>query len=1257
MTRRRRWVATLAALLCLVIAFGAGWWWVFNTEPGATWGFARLGVFFPGRLDVSGMRGPLRSPFEIRKFAYKSDSLSITADRVFIRWHLKELIRRRLDIDQLHADNVSVIWGAPGNTPQARDSVSGPLPDLNLPVSVVIREGILNRLGITRTGADSSAVIDRIELSARSVRRDSLHVDHLSVRSRWLDVEFAGVAVPRGAYPLALHGSWIYRSERFAPVQGTGTIAGTLDSLRAVQKLSGPFDADLNLSLFRPLRTHPSLQGEVHFAGLAPRDLDPSLPEGVFRGHVLVSGDRAELIGQGDVHGPVGALGPVDAAFRVRHAGTTLLVEQAVVTRPGRKERFSARGTIADDRRFDLQTEWTGAGWPLQGEPLLESERGRARLQGTSRDFDIHLEALLAGRNIPPGTWHLDGRGSPGHLAIRTVVADILGGRITGTGSVGWQPRPRWNLTFHGESINPGVAFPAYPGVLAFAGQTQGVQETGGSSGRILVSHLEGTLRSQPLSGAGTLTASHGQYALRQAYVQWGPNRTDATGEFGQRWSLDWKLDAPQLGAALAKASGSLRGTGSIRGATGRQRFTGTLAGDSLFAGNVHATTLRATGDVDLAPGGLVKLDASATQIDDGMHAADRATLTASGTRDRNQIRASLAYRGDSAVAVLAGGMRDGTWSGVLNTLDLVNTRAGRWALAGPAKLTASRSHAALAGFVWQSGTSRATLDADWERNGPWHLDSRLDRVPLALVAPELPPRLKLDGFAAGHITAHATTDGHLYADVDVVPGPGTISYNAASGQWVPTTFQNARVHGAADGSRVNVGFGADLVGAGTVRGTMAWPAFGAPSEAFRQPVHGKVAVHMTNLALAQGFTPELDATSGALDADLGIAGTLADPTIYGPLTLKNGSADVPRYGLQLREMNVEGRGTPEGCIALDGSVRSGTGTLKIHGTAAMARGGKPVADVAITGQRVQAMNSKDMQFLASPDVHFKLDGRRADVTGQVEIPEGKIDIGEEYENRRAVKPSPDVVYAGADTSRPGAYELYTNVKVVLGTKVSVVGFGMNAAPTGTVEVIDTPGLPTLGRGQLEIKDGKYQIYGQTLNIDTGSLIFAGGPITNPAVRARASRTADDGTVAGFNVSGTLMQPDVQVFSDPAMGQSEALSYVMFGKPIESANLSQGQMASTMATTLGVPGTNMLAHGIASGLGIEEARVEVGNTFQNTSLMLGTHLTPKLYVSAGMDVFQSTSSLRLRYILNKIFTLEAETAHQNRVDLLYTVER
>jgi translocation and assembly module TamB len=221
---------------------------------------------------------------------------------------------------------------------------------------------------------------------------------------------------------------------------------------------------------------------------------------------------------------------------------------------------------------------------------------------------------------------------------------------------------------------------------------------------------------------------------------------------------------------------------------------------------------------------------------------------------------------------------------------------------------------------------------------------------------------------------------------------------------------------------------------------------------------------------------------------------------------------------------------------------------------------------------------------------------------------------------------------------------------------VRVTGFGLDVRPTGSVTAIDAPGLPTLGNGRLDIKDGTYRIYGQDLKVETGSLIFGGGPITNPAVRARALRQAADGTVAGFNVSGTVMKPEVEVFSEPALSQSEALSYIMFGKPIESANLSEGQVASTLATTMGVPGTNFLAQNVASELGIEQARIDVGTSLENTSVSLGTHLSPKLYLSAGVDVFQANSSLKVRYILNRIFTVEAESSRQQKVDFLYTIE-
>jgi translocation and assembly module TamB len=90
---------------------------------------------------------------------------------------------------------------------------------------------------------------------------------------------------------------------------------------------------------------------------------------------------------------------------------------------------------------------------------------------------------------------------------------------------------------------------------------------------------------------------------------------------------------------------------------------------------------------------------------------------------------------------------------------------------------------------------------------------------------------------------------------------------------------------------------------------------------------------------------------------------------------------------------------------------------------------------------------------------------------------------------------------------------------------------------------------------------------------------------------------------------------------------------------------------------MGVPGTNLLAQSVASQAGIEQASININGSLQNTNITLGTHLSEKLYVSYGVDVFQSVSSLLMRYILNRMLTVEAETSHQSRVDLLYNVER
>ena len=77
----------------------------------------------------------------------------------------------------------------------------------------------------------------------------------------------------------------------------------------------------------------------------------------------------------------------------------------------------------------------------------------------------------------------------------------------------------------------------------------------------------------------------------------------------------------------------------------------------------------------------------------------------------------------------------------------------------------------------------------------------------------------------------------------------------------------------------------------------------------------------------------------------------------------------------------------------------------------------------------------------------------------------------------------------------------------------------------------------------------------------------------------RRSRTA------GLRVRGTAKTPELTVFSDPVMSQSNALSYLVAGKPIDQIGSgdSDADAMQTAARSLGAAGGGLLAKSLGSG--------------------------------------------------------------------------
>src|SRR5699024_4210446 len=137
----------------------------------------------------------------------------------------------------------------------------------------------------------------------------------------------------------------------------------------------------------------------------------------------------------------------------------------------------------------------------------------------------------------------------------------------------------------------------------------------------------------------------------------------------------------------------------------------------------------------------------------------------------------------------------------------------------------------------------------------------------------------------------------------------------------------------------------------------------------------------------------------------------------------------------------------------------------------------------------------------------------------------------------------------------------------------------------------EQPGKLTTASGQLTIASGQYKAYGVKLDIRKGVLLFSGGPINNPALNIRASRRVAH-VVAGLQITGTLRNPHMQVFPDPPMSQSNALSYLLFGHGVEDNNGAQDSLQQQAANALGIAIASNLARSVGKHVGIDTVTVE-----------------------------------------------------------------
>jgi translocation and assembly module TamB len=251
------------------------------------------------------------------------------------------------------------------------------------------------------------------------------------------------------------------------------------------------------------------------------------------------------------------------------------------------------------------------------------------------------------------------------------------------------------------------------------------------------------------------------------------------------------------------------------------------------------------------------------------------------------------------------------------------------------------------------------------------------------------------------------------------------------------------------------------------------------------------------------------------------------------------------------------------------------------------------------------------------------------------------------------------VVVSHDQPQTASGFAVESEVRVVLGDKVRFDGLGLKTRLEGAITAYDEVGRPTTGRGELRLVGGRYKAYGQDLQIETGRLLFSGGPITDPAIDFSAFRKPLEDIKVGLRARGTLEAPEFSLYSEPAMSQEEQLSWLVLGRSLAATlKNNQGSQLSGAAASLGLTGGELLAQQLAPRLRLDEVSLgaKPGETTDLARLTIGKYLSPKLFVSYGVGLFQPGHFFRLQYDLSKRFKLVGESGLQQGGDVLYSVE-
>lgn len=1214
-------IAGLAAVALLALVLLA-LWTVLGTQAGSRWALGQV----PG-LSVDNFQGRLGGQWSAERLVWQQGSDRVELNAPTFDWSPACLLRMTLCIDRLDVDQVSLQFA-----PSTEES-NGPiqLPALKLPVAL--------QLGDVRVGSllfNGSEELKDLQLAAHWTAA-GLQIDSVHLQRDDLVLDLSGLLQPVGDWPLTASGNL---SLPYAPGGAPWTVALKVDgdllkTLKLDADSSGYLSAKLSGEL-QPLAEN--LPAQLHITADAFKP-SADLPD-------TLQLNQLDLTAKGDLDSGYQLLGkavlpaekgPVDMLLQGRVDAKGAQIAGLDLT-AGDKQSLKLKAQLDWQQGFsaDAKIDWLDFPWhrlyPLIDEPQVVLRTFNGEISYKDGNYLGNLKADLDG---PAGTFNVvtPFSGDLKQVFLPELKLTAGQGKAAGHLNLQFADGIAWDTALDLSALNPAYWVAELPGTLAGPLRSKG--EFKNEQLKLSADlNLKGRLRGQPGVLAAKVEGAGEQWTLANLDIRLGDNRINGSGSLQQRLAGQIDIKLTRLAQLWPQLRGQINGRLDVAGNLKAPQGKLDLKGQQLVFADNRLQSLSLDATLDNAQRAKIDLKGSGIQSGD----TQVGTLTASAQGDVRQQKVQLDLAGPLVKLALAldGNLDQGNWRGRLASGD-VQAGGQDWKLQAPAKIERlADGKLTFAAHCWVAGT--ASLCGEDQRLMPEpKLRYHLKQFPIDSLAAWLPKDFAWQG----------TLNADVQLDLPASGPKGVIAVDASGGilrvkdkhQWLDFPYDTLKLDATLNPKRIDT----RLNFQGGKLGELLLQVQINPL-AKNKPISGTFSLTGLDLAVARPFVPMVEKLHGKLNGNGRISGGLLAPLVNGNVNLVGGEISGPQLPISLEGLNVQALIAGES-VQLDGGWRSGKagqGSLKGH----IDWGRALVVDLSLQGSQLPVTVEPYAVLEVAPDLKISLKNDKLVIAGKVRIPRGDITVRELPPS--TVKVSDDTVIVGAQTEEgtpPMAMAM--DIDVAVGEdQLNFSGFGLTAKVQGHVHIGDN--LDT--RGELWLNDGRYRAYGQKLDVRRARLLFA-GPLDQPYLDIEAIRKTDDIT-AGIRLSGSAEQPTTQIFSEPAMSQEQALSYLVLGRPLSTTGEDNNMLAQA-ALGLGLMGSAGVTSDIAKNLGIQDFELDTQGSGTNTAVVASGKISEKLSLRYGVGVFEPASTIALRYLLSKKVYLEVASGVASSLDIFY----